>query len=224
MRRLAAVLVALVFSTSAQAELIGVSRYTRLDAAGSAGTINDSRFVEENTFADFDQTIHAGAAASGATSSSTSTQKSSVGNGAGGWSASGGASSGFTGSGSASSSSLFRYQFQSDTTDLYRFIGAIGRSGDGHVLAYLRDLASPPDVFLLEREVSLANNDTGETWIENFQLIGGHTYEVLVDADSGPQQAATSYNLTFSAIPEPGTITVLLAAAPLLLRRRPKRL
>src|ERR1051325_2233513 len=67
---------ALVISTWVQAELIGVSRDTKLNASASAGAITDNKTTHETTFADFDQTLSAGAAASGATGSATAPQQS----------------------------------------------------------------------------------------------------------------------------------------------------
>lgn len=213
---------ALFFFTAAQANLIGVNRDTDINATATAGAIIDNKSTTETTFADFDKTFNAGAAAAGGTGSATTTQTSTVSNGSGPISARGGAASAFSGSGAASAGSSFQYQFVSDTTDLYRFIGGIGATGSGYASAYLHDTGAPPDVNLLYREVGtgLTPNDS---WIQDFVLQAGHSYDLFVASTSGPAQGSTSYSIQLNPVPEPG-LMMSAALAGLLLCRRGKRI
>jgi len=219
MKRLIACYVALVLSAAAQANLIGVTRETNINASAIAGTVFDNKSVTEPTFADFDQTFNAGAAASGATGSATAGQTSTIGNGSGPISARGGAASAFSGSGAASAGSSFEYEFVSDTTDLYRFLGGISASGSGYVAAYLHDTSAPPDSNLLYREVGSGLTPT-DSWIQDFMLQAGHTYDIFVGAPAGPAQGSTSYNIQLNPVPEPGLSMLLAGIGGVLLKRR----
>jgi len=221
MRLLFACWVALAFSAAAQANLIGVTRETNINATATAGSVIDNKSVTEPTFADFDKTFTAGAAASGATGSATASQTSTVGNGSGPISARGGAASALSGSGAASAGSSFEYQFISDTTDLYRFSGGIAASGSGNVTAYLHDTSAPPDSNLLFRQVGTGLTPT-DSWIQDFMLQAGHTYDIFIGATSGPAQGSTSYNIQLNPVPEPG-LMMSMAGMAILLWRRGKR-
>jgi hypothetical protein len=216
---LIACFVALVLCVTAQANLIGVNRDTDINASATAGAILDNKSTTETTFANFDKTFNAGAAASGATGSATTSQVSSVSNGSGPISARGGAASAFSGSGAASAGSSFQYQFVSDTTDLYRFLGGISASGSGNVAAYLHDTSAPPDVNLLFREVGSGLTPT-DSWIQDFMLQAGHTYDIFVGATSGPAQGSTSYNIQLNPVPEPGLGAIMIGLGLYVLKRR----
>ncbi len=211
--------VALAISVPAHGSLTGVSRDTRLNVSATADTVAVSDSRHETTFADFDDTISRGAAAIGGTATATASQRSSVGGGSGGFSASGGAASAFSGTGTASSSSLFTYQFLANANMDYRFGGGISRTGSGDVSAVLRDLSWPQAPEMLRREVNPANADFNETWILDFGLLQGHTYELSLEALSGPAQGSTSYTINFTPIPEPAVMASLIPILMLLKRR-----
>jgi hypothetical protein len=212
---------------SVDAALVPITRFSVIDMSLTAGTQSRSGHREETTFADFDQIVIDSASVPGSSASANASQRSSVANASGGFTVSGGTATA-TIAATASGLSHFTSQFSTDITGIHRFSGAIGRTGTGQVTAYLRDLSSPADVFLLRREVNPTNNDPGETWIEDFNLSTGHTYELFVEARAGGTtigslDGTTSYTILLNPVPEPTSPAILGTALMALLARRGRK-
>jgi hypothetical protein len=198
--------------------LVPVLRNSEVSVSANVGAETNSDTRQTTNFGTFNEVISAGAVMAGqGTASASAGQSSSIDSASGTFSASGGGATAQTGTGSSFSSSDFTYQFSVTGTDQrVMFDGGIARTGSGVVNAWLRDLADPPDVYLLRRHVSEFPpfpGEPGPTWFEPFLLLSGHSYEVGFFADSGATSGTTSFSGGFNIVPEPASCLLLLLAA-----------
>jgi len=189
----------------AHGALVPVSRSSEVRVSATVGTQTNSDSRQTMEFGTFDEAIGAGAVIAGqGTASASASQRSSIDSALGTFFATGGAAAAQTETGSAFASSDFTYRFGVTGADeRVTFNGAIARTESGVVNAWLRDLVDPPDVYLLRRHVSEFPPHPGEpgpTWIEQFTLLSGHTYEVSFRAGSVATAGTTSFSGGFAIV------------------------
>jgi hypothetical protein len=198
--------------------LVPVSRNSEVSVGAGVEGQGDSDARQTTGFGIFDEAISASVVIPGeGTASASAEQLSSIDFGSGTFSASGVAATAETGTSSSFSSSDFTYRFSVTGTDQrVLFNGAITRTESGVVNAWLRDLADPPGEYLLQRHLSEFPpfpGEPGPTWMEQFTLLSGHTYEAGLAASSQKNTGMTSFSGEFSIVPEPASCVLLLLAA-----------